>query len=142
MTTSVYLADKLNDFILKNVSHTPTATVSIALFTADTGLDSNNPTSEVSGNGYARVEVGAATGKDFTTSSAKNSQNNETWEFPAASGGNWGTVTHVAVVDHVSNTTWGTNVNVLFYGALTASRAVNDGQTFRFLAGELDSLFS
>ena len=37
-------------------------------------------------------------------------------------------------------------LKVLFFldkmDALTFSKAVNDGQTFRFLAGELDSLFS
>ncbi len=142
MTVSVYLANELNDHVLRNEAFSAPSSVFIALFTASTGLDANNPTSEVSGNGYARLEVGGASGRSWTASASKNSENNENWEFPPAAGGNWGTVTHVAVVDHVSNTTWGTNVNVLFWGALTASRAVNDGQVFRFLAGEIDSLFS
>ena len=114
----------------------------IALFTGSTGLDANNPTSEVVGNGYIRLEVGGATGRSWTASSGKNSANNEDWQFAAASGGGWGTITHAAVVDHLSNTTWGTNVNVLFWGALVAGRTINTGQIFRFLAGELDSLFS
>ena len=143
MTISTYLADQLNDHVLRNEAYTPPSSVHISLFTASTGLDANNPTSEVSGNGFARVEVGGASGRAWTVSSAKNSENNENWEFPAASGGNWGTITHTAVVDAaLPSVTWGTNVNVLMWGALTVSRAVNDGQVFRFLAGELDSLFS
>lgn len=142
MTVSVYLANEFNDHVLRNEAFTAPSSCFIALFTASTGLDANNPSAEVLGNAYARLEVGGATGRSWTASASKNSENNENWEFAAAAGGNWGTVTHVAVVDHISNTTWGTNVNVLFWGALTASRAVNDGQVFRFLAGEIDSLFS
>lgn len=136
MTVSVYLANELNDHVLRNAAYTAPSSNWIALFTASTGLDTNAPTSEVSGFAYARLEVGGATGRSWTVSASKNSENTENWEFAAASGGNWGTITHVAVMDAL------TSGNVLFWGALTASRAVNDGQVFRFLAGELDSLFS
>jgi hypothetical protein len=142
MTISIYLANELNDHVLRNEAYTAPSSVWIALLTASTGLDANNPTNEVSGFGYGRIEVGGASGRNFTASASKNSENAQNIEFPAANGGSWGTVTHVAIVDHGTNVTWGSNVNVLFWGALTASRTVNDGQVFRFLTGELDSLFA
>lgn len=141
MAFSTYLANEINDHVLRNEAYTAPTSVWVALFTGSTGLDANNPTSEVSGFGYARVEVGGSSGRNFTVSSAKNSENAQNIEFPAASGGSWGTVTHVAIVDSQSGTTWGTDVNVLMWGALTASQTINDGQIFRFLAGDLDSLF-
>jgi len=74
------------------------------------------------------------------------SYTNNATNWPAASGGsksnanvidfgtataNWGTITHVAIADAVSAG------NGLFYGALTASKTVNNGDGFKFLATKL-----
>ena len=52
--------------------------------------------------------------------------------FTTATAG-WGTVTDVAIVDTASGAG-----NILYYGALTASKVVNSGDTFKFNAGDLD----
>ena len=105
----------------------------IALFTAVTGLETNAPSAEVStsGTAYARVAVtfaAAASGAATTSGDVT---------FTAATGGGFGTVTHIAIVDHISNTTWGSNVNVLFYGALTTSKQIDASDVFKITAGNL-----
>lgn len=100
----------------------------IGLHTADP-LDAGSGT-EVSGNAYARAAVTfdaasqPSTGYTFADNSA-------TVTFATASGGNWGTITHIAIWDAL------TTGNMLFHGALTASKIVNDGDTFQIQAGNL-----
>lgn len=132
---SDYLENKVIDHILRNQAYTPPATVYLALFTADTGLEANNPTAEVSGGSYARQAIALSAASGGTTS------NSADVTFPTATA-NWGTITHVAIVDHATNTTWGTNVNVLMWAALTASKTVNSGDVIRFLTGEVDVSFA
>jgi len=59
-------------------------------------------------------------------------------EFPA-SGGTNNTITHVFVATHVSNSldVVGSGGNVLFIGALDASKAIASGDIFRINAGNL-----
>lgn len=106
----------------------------VALFTAATGtLESNNPDSEVAfAFDYARQLAGL---DDPTTTGE--SENAADITFPAANGGNWGTITHIALVDHPTNTNWGTDVNVLMWSPLDASKTVDDGDTFKISAGDL-----
>ena len=129
---SDYLEDKLLDHVLRNTAFTSPTTVYVGLFTEgdSTGdntdhLEEGTLTNEVSGNAYARkaATFSAASGGSITTSG------NIT--FDPASGGNWGTITHIAVLDA---TTAG---NVLFYGALTTSKTIEDGDTFQITAGNL-----
>ena len=95
----------------------------IGLHTADV-TDAGTGT-EVSGNGYARK---AAT-FTVTTDTASNSA---TITFDAASGGNWGTITHIGVWDASSSG------NLLFHGAVTTSKTIEDGDTFQISSGNLD----
>jgi len=129
------LSDKMeNDIIqhfLRNTTKTPATAIYAALFTASTGLESNAPTAEVAGTAYTREAV------TLTEATAGTSENTADVEFPEATD-DWGTVTHGALVDHVSNTTWGTNVNVLLWGTLTTSKAIGTGDTFRFATGAID----
>ena len=97
--------------------------VYIALFTAAPS-DSGGGT-EVSGGSYARATVTAG----FTVSGGSAS-NTADITFTTATG-NWGTITHVGIFDASSAG------NLLFWGALTASRAVNSGGQAKFLAGDL-----
>lgn len=97
----------------------------VALYTAAPS-DSGGGT-EVSGAGYSRKSVtfDAAATPGGTTS------NNNTVTF-TASGGNYGTVTHIGIM------TASTGGNLLWHGALTASKIVNDGDTLEFSIGNID----
>ena len=97
----------------------------VGLFTAapsDTGGGT-----EVSGNGYARVSTGTMS----VTGTATTATNSAAIEFSAASGGNWGTITHAAVFDASSAG------NMLAWAPLTTSRTINDGDVFRIPASSL-----
>jgi len=99
----------------------------VGLFTAapsDTGGGT-----EVSGNAYARVATGTMS---VSGTSPTNCTNAAAIEFAAASGGNWGTITHVAIFDA------STSGNMLGWAALTTSRTINDGDILRIPAGDLD----
>jgi hypothetical protein len=122
---STYLENKIIDHILRNQSFTPPATVYVALFTADNGLEGGTITGEVSGGSYARQSV--------TLSAASDGESSNTADitFPTATA-DWGTVTHVALMDAASAG------NILMHSALDASKTVNNGDTFKINAGDLD----
>lgn len=127
--SSDYLEIKLLDHSLGNSAFSQ-PTVFVALFTAVTGLETNAPTAEVTGNDYARQSV------SFANAAAGSCSTDTTVTFPVATG-SYGTVTHIAIVDHVSNSTFGTNVNVLYYGALTASKQIDLNDQFIIASGNL-----
>jgi len=103
----------------------------VALFTADTGLEADNPTAEVSGGSYAREAAGLSAASGGASSNASDIT------FTTATA-DWGTVTHVALVDHETNGNWGTDVHVLMWSALDAPKTVANGDTFKINAGDLD----
>ena len=114
----------LNWLLTTNSATRPTAWY-VALFTAapsDTGGGT-----EVSGSSYART----ATGTISVSGTATTATNAAAIEFAAASGGNWGTITHAAILDA------STGGNMLAWAALTTSRTINDGDVFRIPAGSL-----
>lgn len=130
---SDYLENKLLDHSLRygTAPYTGASTVYIGLFTSDdsTGataanLEAGTLTNEVSGNGYSRQSA------TFDAASGGSSSNSGNITF-TASGGNWGTITHVAVMDA------STTGNVLFYGALTTSKTIEDGDSFQIATGNL-----
>lgn len=128
---SDYMENQIIDHMLRNGAFTPPTTVYLALFTADTGLEADNPTSEVSGGSYARQAI------TLTAASGGATTNTGAITFPTATAA-WGVVTHAAIVDHLTNDTWGTNVHVLLHSALDASKDVGIGDTFNVADGELD----
>ena len=99
----------------------------VGLFTAAPS-DAGGGT-EVSGFAYVRMATGTMT---VSGTSPTNCTNSAAIEFPAASGGNWGTITHVAIFDA------STGGNMLGWSALTTSRTINDGDILRIPAGDLD----
>lgn len=120
---SNYLENKLLDHTLGVASYTMPATIYLALFTTDpTDAGSGN---EVSGSGYARQAVTFAAAGSGTTS-------NSTAETFTASGGAFGTVTHIALFDASSAG------NLLWHGALNVSRAIADGESIVFQIGDID----
>lgn len=94
----------------------------LGLFTAAPS-DSGGGT-EVSTSGYARqaITFAAAASPGGTT------DNSGAVSF-TASGGNWGAVTHVGIF------TASTSGNLLWHGAMAASRTINDGDTLSFAVG-------
>lgn len=123
---SDYLEDALLDHIVGKTSLTmPTAYV--ALSTADP-LDNGSGMAEPSGNGYARVQT---SGTDWNAASGGSIDNVNDITFPEATG-SWGTITHFAIFDAV------TGGNMLVHGSLSASKSIDNGDTAKFAAGDLD----
>lgn len=123
MATSDFLEDKILDHVLRNTAYTSPTTVYLALYTAAPS-DSGGGT-EVSGGSYARVAI------TFGASSGGAISNSGDVSFTTATA-SWGTVTHVGVFDAL------TVGNLLYHGALSASKAVGDGDTFKVSTGDLD----
>ena len=126
---SNYLENKVLDHVLKNTAYTQPANLYLALFTntsgsAATNLEAGTLTDEVSGGSYARKTVA------FAAASAGSAATNATVTFDAATA-NWGTVTHVAVMDAL------TSGNVLFWGAVTTPKTIETGDTFQVSSGNL-----
>ena len=119
----------LLDFLMTTGTATRPTAWYVALYTAAPNDASTGSTggTEDSGNGYSRQAVtfaAAATPGGTTTSTDAQSF--------TASGGDFGTVTHMAIIDASSGG------NMLWHGALTTSRTVNDGDTLTFSAGNID----
>lgn len=121
---STYMEDRIVNF-MRNVAITGQAAVYVALFTADDGLEAGTITSEVSGGSYARQLAGLSASSDGVSANAADIT------FPTATA-SWGTITHVALIDAL------TAGNVIMHSALDASKTVNDGDTFKINAGDLD----
>lgn len=105
----------------------------VGLYTvAPTADDGTGATEVPSTNAYARVSTGAA---DWTAASAGDPtviDNANAITFPTASGGNWGTIVAFGLFDAA------TAGNLIAFGNLTTSKAVNDGDTAEFAVGALD----
>jgi hypothetical protein len=123
---SDFLENKLLDHVLTATSYTAPTTRYLALFTADTGLETNSPGAEISTSGTAYVRKAIT----FAAASGGSSASSATVTFDAATA-NWGTVSHVAVMDAESSG------NVLFYGAVTTSKTIETGDTFQVSSGNL-----
>lgn len=140
---SDFLENKLVDQLFRGQSAPTTSTLHVGLLTAAPS-DSGGGT-EVSGNNYGRVAVTSSLanwsgtqGSGTTTASSGTggaTSNNVAITFPTPSG-NWGTVSHFAVYDAA------TGGNLLFYGALTISKTINENDTVSFPAGSLVVTFA
>lgn len=119
---SHYLDNAVLNHVLRNTALSSPATVYVGLFTvAPTPSTSGT---EVSGGSYARV---AAT---FGAPALGVLSNSAPVAFPTATL-NWGTVVAVGVFDALSGG------NLLYFGALTTSKAVDNGDTASFAAAAL-----
>lgn len=123
-SASDYLEDKVLDHVLGNTAFTQPASLYVGLFTASTGLEANTPSAEVAGGSYARKTA------SFGAASSGASATDATITFDAATA-NWGTITHVAVMDAASDG------NVLFWGAVTTAKTIETGDTFQISSGAL-----
>lgn len=114
---SNYLENALINATLRNTSYTSPTTVYAGLFTSDP-TDAGSGT-EVSGGSYARKAI------TFGAPSNGASVNSAAVEFDQATG-NWGTITHFGIFDASSSG------NLLYHGALTASKTIETGDVFKF----------
>ena len=121
---SNYLENKILDHVLTATSYSQPSRY-LALYTASPG-EAGSHASEVStsGTAYARQAV------TFAAAASGSSATNATVTFPTATA-NFGTITHVAVMDA------STSGNVLFYGAVTTSKTIETGDTFQVSSGNL-----
>lgn len=124
---SDYVENQILNCYLNQTNITAPTNIYVGLHTADP-TDAGSG-AEVSGNGYARVEI---TDKFDTASGTGGSvSSNANITGFTASGGNWGTVSHIGIYDA------STSGNLLFHTALDSSATVNDGDSFQISAGNL-----
>ena len=114
MAKSNYLENKVIDHFLGTSSTSAPSNVYMGLFTSNP-TDANSGT-EVSGNGYSRQVI------TFNAASSGSATNSGTVTF-TASGGNWGTITHFGIFDASSSG------NLLYHGALTDDKVIEDGDS-------------
>ena len=128
MSLSNYAELKLLDHLLGKGTRdfTSPATLAVAMASAISGTDGATVTEFANANGYVRQAV------TFGTASSGSASNSTLVSFPTATG-NQGTCTHIAVYDSL---TYGGG-NLLFYGALTASKTIDTGDTFEIKIGNL-----
>ena len=135
---SDFLENEIIDHIFRTGTYTAPTVIAVALFTAAPS-DSGGGT-EVATGSYARVSVGASDTDWNATQGGTSGDSSGTGgltdnasdiTFPTATA-SWGTVTHVGIFDATSGG------NLLFHGTLTASKTVDNGDTFKFTAGDLD----
>jgi len=110
----------------KGVYNPPT--IYVGLSTADP-LDTGAGLAEPVGNGYARVQTAAV---DWSVAAAGANSNANDVEFPEATGA-WGTLTHFALFDAAAAG------NMMSHGSLSESKAIGNGDTAKFAAGDLDN---
>ena len=143
-----FLENRLLSFIFKNNAasfSSPGDNIFVGLATAVSNFDDSTGESgtpsitEATFTNYARQQV-AASAWTLTTDTANQQtcSNTNNIDFPA-SGGTNNTISHVFIATHVSNSldTLGSGGNVLFIGALDATKAIASGDIFRINATNL-----
>lgn len=118
-----YMENALLDHSLKGSAYSQPTNIYVSLHSA-APTDAAPSTGEITGGSYARVTCTSSWAAASGGSKATNAD--LTWtNMPAT------TVTHIAIWDS------STGGNGLFHGSLTASKAVNGGDTFKILSGNL-----
>lgn len=141
---SDYLENKLIDHVFRGQSYT-LPVLYVGLLTAAPS-DAGGGT-EVSGNAYARVKAAAGASQALTdwkstqndslasSGTTGNTTNTNAITFPTPTA-TWGTVTHFGIYDA------STGGNLLFWGALTISKTINQSDTVTFPSGTLSITFA
>ena len=119
---SNYAENEMLDHMLGTGSFTAPSNVFLSLWTSDP-TDAGSGT-ELSGDGYARQDInfGAASSGVATSSGVVT--------FPTATG-SWGSITHIGIFDAVSSG------NLLFHGALSASKTISSGDVMQIANGAI-----
>ena len=134
---SDYLETALLDHVLRNTEYTRPTTVYVGLFkTVDNAgavngrLEAGTLSDEVA-NSYDYVRKAATFSAAASPGGTITTSGNIT--FDPANGGDFGTITHVAILD---SATHGAG-NILFYGTLATEKNIQDGDTFQITSGNL-----
>ena len=125
---SDYLEDAILDHVLGGGDYSRPATVWIALYTA-APTDAGGGT-EVTGGSYVRFSV-TNNATNWPASSGGAKANGTEFSFVTATA-DWGTVLAFSIMDAVSGG------NFMYWGDLTASKIVNNGDTAKFPIGDID----
>ena len=127
---SDYLEEKLINLTFRNTAYvTPGTEIWVSLHTANPTDVGNG--SEVIYTSYGRVQVTA-----WDAPSARATQNTNPITFPTPGSAGNAPVTYIGIFDAE------TNGNLLFYGALSASKTIQNGIPFEIAAGAIDIAFS
>jgi hypothetical protein len=126
---SNYTEKLVLDWLMTAGAVTRPTTWYLALFTTDP-TDAGTGT-EVSGAGYARQSITFDSG----STPAGTTQNSNAPSF-SASGGSFGTVAYVGIYDAI------TAGNLLWYGIMSSSQTINDGDTLVFSVGDIDLIIA
>ena len=125
---SNYLENKVLDHVLRNTAYTQPGNLFVGLFTGNaiSNLEAGTLSDEVSSSGtaYARKAV------VFGAAASGSATNSATVTFEAATA-TWGNISAIAILDTV------TTGNVLFYGNLTTSKLIENGDTIQFVASNI-----
>ena len=119
---SDYAENEMLDHMLGTGAFAAPANVFLSLWTSDPTDDGSG--NELSGSGYVRKDInfGAASSGVATSSGVVT--------FDTASG-SWGTVSHIGIHDAVSSG------NLLFHGALSASKTIGSGDVMQIANGAI-----
>ena len=131
---SDYLEGELVKHIFRTGSFAKPTVLAVGLFTAAPS-DSGGGT-EVSGNNYSRASLNPLDANWAATAGGNGQTSNSSTITFATPSGTWGTVTHFGIFDAASAG------NLLFWGSLTISKTVNQGDTVSFPAGSLTVTFA
>ena len=115
---SNYLELKFLDHFLGTASTSAPSTVYLSLHTADPTDAGSGAEVSTSSSGYVRKAIA------FSAASSGSATNSGAVEFDTATS-SWGTITHIGIWDASSSG------NLLFYGALSASKAIASGDIFK-----------
>ncbi|MHA1951227.1 MAG: phage tail fiber protein [Candidatus Thorarchaeota archaeon] len=133
---SDYTEPKVLDAIFNNVAFGGPNSMYVALYTV-TPTDVTASGTEVTGGSYARIKVQRNAGSNPKWNLAVNDtpgsavDNLDTITFATATA-SWGNVVAFAIYDQL------TTGNQLMWGPLTNTKTVNNNDTFKFLAGDLN----
>ena len=115
---SNYLEVKFLDHFLGTASTTSPAAVYLSLHTADPTDAGSGAEVSTSGTAYVRKAI------TFGAASSGAASNSSAVEFDSATS-SWGTITHIGIWDASSSG------NLLFHGALDASKTIASGDVFK-----------
>lgn len=122
------LENSLLNHTFGGTTYSPLATMYVGLSTANP-TDTGSLVSECTGGSYARVAI-TNNKTTWSISSAGSLSNAITITFPTATA-SWGTVTYFFIADA------STAGNVVAYGALSAAKTIDTGDTALFNIGDL-----
>lgn len=125
---SNFMELEILDHVFKTGAYTPATNLYIALSksTLDDTMTGTTMDGELSGGAYVRKKCNT-----WDLASGGATANTGAITFAQATA-DWGTITYFAVCD---KTTLG---NIIGWGALTVSKNIDSGDTFKFATGDID----